>query len=142
MPRLGTRTALYEKDRESITITVDELSPRTLGILIALYERAVGFYAALINVNAYHQPGVEAGKKAAEKIVELQQKVLRLNLSGEFSASELAKKIGEPESVENLYKILLHLAQNDRGVAVKRSGRPDQDLFTFGVQKSGVNFQN
>ncbi len=139
---LGTRAALYEKERESITITVDELSPRTLGILIALYERAVGFYASLVNINAYHQPGVEAGKKAAEKIVELQQKVLRLGLSGEFSASELAKKIGEPDSVESLYKILLHLAQNGRGIAVKRSGRPDHDLFTFGVQKENVNFQN
>ncbi len=41
----GTREALYEKGRESIIITVDELSPRIIGVLIALYERAVGFYA-------------------------------------------------------------------------------------------------
>ena len=34
-------------------------------MLIALFERAVGFYAGLVNINAYHQPGVEAGKKAA-----------------------------------------------------------------------------
>jgi glucose-6-phosphate isomerase len=27
-------------------------------MLIALYERAVGFYATLVDVNAYHQPGV------------------------------------------------------------------------------------
>lgn len=32
-------------------------------MLIALFERAVSFYASLVNINAYHQPGVEAGKK-------------------------------------------------------------------------------
>jgi glucose-6-phosphate isomerase len=40
---LGTRDALSEKDRSSITITVQDVSPRTLGMLIALYERVVGF---------------------------------------------------------------------------------------------------
>ncbi|MDY7024299.1 MAG: glucose-6-phosphate isomerase, partial [Cyanobacteriota bacterium] len=37
----GTRQALYENQRDSITITVNEASPRTVGALIALYERAV-----------------------------------------------------------------------------------------------------
>ena len=62
---LGTRRALYENDRDSITITIDRVCPESVGALIALYERAVGLYAELVNVNAYHQPGVEAGKKAA-----------------------------------------------------------------------------
>lgn len=53
----GTRSALYGNDRESITVTVQEVTPRTVGALIALYERAVGIYAALVNINAYHQPG-------------------------------------------------------------------------------------
>ena len=39
----GTRRALYENGRENITITVQEVSPRTIGVLIALYECAVGF---------------------------------------------------------------------------------------------------
>ena len=29
----------------------------TVGALIALFERAVGFYASLVGINAYHQPG-------------------------------------------------------------------------------------
>ena len=62
---LGTRAALHEKGRESMTLLLDELTPRSLGALVALYERTVGLYASLINVNAYHQPGVEAGKQAA-----------------------------------------------------------------------------
>ncbi len=45
-------------------------------MLIALYERAVGLYASLIGINPYHQPGVEAGKKAAAGILDLQGRVL------------------------------------------------------------------
>ncbi|NET40270.1 MAG: hypothetical protein F6K19_51460, partial [Cyanothece sp. SIO1E1] len=37
----------------------------------------VGFYATLVNINAYHQPGVEAGKKAAASILSLQKQVLQ-----------------------------------------------------------------
>jgi glucose-6-phosphate isomerase len=54
----GTRSALYANDRESITVTVQEVNPRAVGALVALYERAVGLYAYLININAYHQPGL------------------------------------------------------------------------------------
>ena len=49
----GTRDALYEKGRRSIAVTLDELNARSVGVLIALLERAVGVYAELIDVNAY-----------------------------------------------------------------------------------------
>ncbi|MEZ4323540.1 MAG: glucose-6-phosphate isomerase, partial [Myxococcota bacterium] len=68
---LGTRRALHESDRPTITLTVPELDASVLGALIALFERAVGLYASLIGINAYHQPGVEAGKKAAKQILTL-----------------------------------------------------------------------
>ncbi|MEY2560868.1 MAG: glucose-6-phosphate isomerase, partial [Verrucomicrobiota bacterium] len=71
----GTRTALFEKNRESITISISEVNAFAVGALIALYERAVGFYGLLVNINAYHQPGVEAGKKAATDVLRLQQRV-------------------------------------------------------------------
>ena len=61
----GTRKALHESGRASLTISIPEVTPFQLGLLIALFERAVSFYASLVNINAYHQPGVEAGKKAA-----------------------------------------------------------------------------
>ena len=73
---LGTRDALSEKDRHSVTVTIDELTPRTLGLMIALYERAVGLYASLVGINAYHQPGVEAGKKAATGVIALQHRLV------------------------------------------------------------------
>ncbi len=72
----GTREAFYQKGRESVTLTIKDVSPFTIGVLLALYERVVGFYASLINVSAYHKPGVERGKKAAEAVVvRLQHKV-------------------------------------------------------------------
>ena len=63
--RLGTESALTESGRPSLTIRVPDPTPAPLGALVALFERAVGLYAELVDINAYHQPGVEAGKRAA-----------------------------------------------------------------------------
>src|SRR5882672_8309344 len=114
----GTRRALFENGRGSVTITVPEVAPRTVGMLIALYERAVGFYATLVNVNAYHQPGVEAGKKAAGSVLELQQRVVAaLKARGDAGATveQLAAGLGEDET---MFVTLEHLVANPgRGVA-------------------------
>ncbi len=112
----GTRQALHERGRESITMTIENINAKSIGVLIALYERAVGFYASLININAYHQPGVEAGKKAAENILSLQRDVLNFlrsrNNCNSLTAEEIAMAIGNPDEVESVFKILLHAAEN------------------------------
>jgi glucose-6-phosphate isomerase len=114
---LGTRRALYENDRESITLTLGRVDARSIGVLIALYERAVGFYASLVHINAYHQPGVEAGKKAAGAVLALQKKVLAALERTPRTVEELAKKVGAEEEIEHVYKILEHAAANpDHGV--------------------------
>ncbi|WP_017326848.1 glucose-6-phosphate isomerase [Synechococcus sp. PCC 7336] len=112
---LGTRKALHDKHRDSITIAIPRADARRVGALIALYERAVGFYASLININAYHQPGVEAGKKAAATVLELQQQVMQaLAGSDGMSLEQLAAAVGGDEAIETCYQILRHLAANDR----------------------------
>jgi len=111
----GTRRALGEKGRESITLTIEKIDARSIGALIALYERAVGFYASLINVNAYHQPGVEAGKKAAGLVIQLQTKALaflKKEKGKSFTSEEIAFAIGAPEEVEMVFKLLEHAAAN------------------------------
>ncbi|MEA5580584.1 glucose-6-phosphate isomerase [Nodularia harveyana UHCC-0300] len=115
---LGTRQALYENQRDSITVTIPQVNPKTVGALIALYERAVGLYASLVNINAYHQPGVEAGKKAAAAILDLQSKVVAVLQKEKtaLSLEEVAQKAGAAEEVEAIYKILRHLQANQRGV--------------------------
>jgi glucose-6-phosphate isomerase len=118
---LGTRAALFENDRESMTITIPRVDARTVGGLIALFERAVGLYASLLGINAYHQPGVEAGKKAAASILALQGKVLAALSAAPQTAEKIASAVGAPESAETVYLLLEHLAANGRA----RSGGTD-----------------
>ncbi|MFP5380585.1 MAG: hypothetical protein ACLGHP_12730, partial [Vicinamibacteria bacterium] len=65
---LGTRDALTEKDRQSITLTIADVSPRTLGMLLALYEHQVFVQSALWGINSFDQWGVELGKALALRI--------------------------------------------------------------------------
>ncbi|HXG11177.1 MAG TPA: glucose-6-phosphate isomerase [Gemmataceae bacterium] len=111
---LGTRAALFENDRQSMTITVRRVDARSVGVLIALFERAVGFYASLIDINAYHQPGVEAGKKAAAAVLALQTKVAAALSASPQTAEQIAKAVGAESSVETVYQLLEHLSANGR----------------------------
>jgi glucose-6-phosphate isomerase len=123
----GTRQALYENQRDSISLTIPQVNPRSVGALIALYERAVGFYASLVGINAYHQPGVEAGKKAAAVILELQKKVVATLEASEtpLSLEEIATQAGINEQIEAVYKIIRHLAVNQRGIVLEGNlGKP------------------
>jgi glucose-6-phosphate isomerase len=125
----GTRAALYENGRESITLSIPELNEFNLGALIALYERAVGFYGSLVNVNAYHQPGVEAGKKAANRLLQLQSEV-RSQLSSEAkTAEQIAHAIdADPEDV---FHILEHLASNEPRLIVTKAEELGDDRFSL-----------
>ncbi len=96
------------------------VNERIVGSLIALYERAVGFYASLVNINAYHQPGVEAGKKAAASILSLQRDILNAlkSTKNPLTIAELAEKAGSSEEIETVYQIVRHLSANNRGVTL------------------------
>jgi glucose-6-phosphate isomerase len=123
----GTRRALAERGRGSTTITLERVDERSVGALIALFERAVGLYAELIDVNAYHQPGVEAGKRAAAAVLELQRRILAA-LDGEpRTAAELARRLGA--DAFDVWMVLRHLAANRTSVQVV--GAPDPDTARF-----------
>ena len=129
----GTRRALYENQRDSITITIPLVNSRMVGALIALYERAVGLYASLVNINAYHQPGVEAGKKAAASVLNLQIKLVEtLRQSNEpLSLNALADKVGMPDEIETMYSIVRHLHANHRSVVIQGNpGSPGKLLVS------------
>src|SRR5881398_2656189 len=126
----GTRSALYESGRESITMSIPEVNAFNVGALIALYERAVGFYASLVNVNAYDQPGVEAGKTAATKLLQLQKQVReKLTTGAGKSAEEIARSIdADPEDV---FHVLRHLASNDPHVRITTGGKIVDERFSI-----------
>jgi glucose-6-phosphate isomerase len=125
---LGTREALFANDRESMTLTIPRVDARIVGGLIALFERAVGLYAGLIGVNAYHQPGVEAGKKAAAAVLTLQAKILSVLSASPQTAEQVAATAGAPEAAETVYLLLEHLAANGRACIVGLSD-PGQTTF-------------
>ena len=129
---LGTREALTGGGRASVTITVNRVDARTVGMLIALFERAVGLYASLIGINAYHQPGVEAGKKAASAALGVRAKAigaLRAKRGQWLNSAQICGEIGLEGSEELVYKILLHAAANPGSVSVRTSEDPASALF-------------
>lgn len=112
---LGTARALFEHGRSSAIITVPRVSSYYVGMLIALFERAVGFYASFVGINAYHQPAVEFGKQAAGALIADKNAVLaklaeRPGVAQ--TARELAEAVGADEAA--CWHILRHLAANGR----------------------------
>lgn len=122
----GTRKALHESGRKSLTISIPEVTPFQLGLLIALFERTVSFYASLVNINAYHQPGVEAGKKAAGAFIDTLNKVRGHITAWAKTAGEIATEIdADPEDV---YHCLTHLSANGE-VQISIGTTPADDSF-------------
>jgi glucose-6-phosphate isomerase len=123
----GTRAALHDKGRTSATIGIDRLDERTLGAIVALFERTVAIYAELIDVNAYHQPGVEAGKKAAARVLELQHRLYAALGQVPLDVRTLATKVGADAA--DCWPILQHLAVNRPEVQVQRPHDPAHAMF-------------
>jgi glucose-6-phosphate isomerase len=126
---VGTREALYGNDRQSMTITVRRVEARTIGALIALFERAVGFYGSLVHTNAYNQPGVEAGKKAAAVVLSLQAKALAALSGTPRTADQIAAAICAPESAETIFITLENLAADGRA-RMAGAGNPGEAVFS------------
>lgn len=63
---MGHRT--FQGNRPSNTLLVQQLTPHTLGALIALYEHKVFVEAAIWDINPFDQWGVELGKQLAKSI--------------------------------------------------------------------------
>lgn len=130
---LGTARAMAARGREHLIITIPEIDSYHLGVLLALFERTVGYYAELVNINAYHQPAVEMGKKSANLMIGLKNNLLAFLAAhaGEaFLASELAEKIALPPGLEREeaayfgFRILWRLAANESGIGVEKGPAP------------------
>lgn len=125
----GTREALAKRGRASLTITMPEVDAYHIGALIALFERAVTFYAFLININAYHQPAVELGKKSAAQIIDLKNSIFHLlhNSHGQpLTIDDIAEKLDIHGYEPMIYVLLRHLCANEQN-GLKKKG---EDRFT------------
>ena len=117
---LGAKKALETWGRKTMSITIPAVTPYYTGMLIALFERAVGFYASLIHVNAYDQPAVEQGKKAANGLLALRTraKALLSEQEGKFmTADAIAEILGA--SADDVFRLMLHLSSNDPQVIMR-----------------------
>ncbi|HVK56864.1 MAG TPA: glucose-6-phosphate isomerase, partial [Burkholderiales bacterium] len=64
---------VFSGNRPSNTILLDQVTPYSLGMLIALYEHKTFVQGCIWNVNSFDQWGVELGKQLANRILpELQ----------------------------------------------------------------------
>ena len=118
----GLCAALRNKGRQIITIRIPKLTEFELGQIIALYERTVAVYAEFININAFHQPGVQAYKLAAQTALTLREAVLKfLSEHPDFSgsAAALAEHTGLSAQQVEISAILDRAAVN--GEYVSRS---------------------
>jgi glucose-6-phosphate isomerase len=59
----------FPGNRPSTTLLLDQLTPRSLGALIALYEHRVFTSGALWGINSFDQWGVELGKALASELL-------------------------------------------------------------------------
>ncbi|GAB1401914.1 hypothetical protein MASR1M68_08250 [Elusimicrobiota bacterium] len=60
---------IFDGNRPTNSILLDELTPKTLGALIALYEHKIFVQGIIWRVNSFDQWGVELGKVLANVIL-------------------------------------------------------------------------
>jgi glucose-6-phosphate isomerase len=130
---LGTREALTERGRDSVTITMRDVDAVSVGALVALFERAVGIYAELIDVNAYDQPGVD--KFVASPLLALQRRLLEhlRAASRPETAEAIAAAVAPKACVDTVYELLRRLSLDPRRGVVREPGAsPEADRFRAG----------
>lgn len=60
---------IFLGDKPTNTILIEQLNPKNLGALIALYEHKIFVQGVIWNINSYDQWGVELGKELARKVL-------------------------------------------------------------------------
>lgn len=115
----GLQQALTAKGRLVMQLTLENLDEFGLGLIVALYERAVAVYAELIQVNAFHQPGVQAYKLASKGVNDTAARLRGwIADAGDApwhgSAAAAAAAAGCPDQVREVAGLLARFAVNKR----------------------------
>ena len=71
LPEKMLAPRVFEGNRPTSTVLLNELTPRSLGALIALYEHKVFVQSVIWDINAFDQWGVELGKSLAQQLISL-----------------------------------------------------------------------
>lgn len=112
---VGLSNALRNNGRSVIEMRIQKVDEFNLGMLIAIYERAVAAYAELIHINAFHQPGVQAYKLASKGVIKLLLDMeQKLDALGSFSGTvaDFIEKLGLEDQEYEVEGIMAKLAEN------------------------------
>ena len=88
---------VFEGNRPTSTVLLDQLTPRSLGALIALYEHKVFVQSVIWDINAFDQWGVELGKSLAQQLISLEPEAVKEDYDSSTRGLLMAlkrKKIG------------------------------------------------
>jgi glucose-6-phosphate isomerase len=83
---------VFEGNRPSNTILAEQLTPATLGKLVALYEHAVFTQGAIWNIDSFDQWGVELGKVLAQQIIPELASTAEPRLGHDSSTNNLIRR--------------------------------------------------
>jgi len=83
---------VMEGNRPSSVILAEELTPRTLGTLVALYEHSVTTQGFVWGIDSFDQWGVELGKQLAVKIIPELQAADEPDLAHDSSTNSLIRR--------------------------------------------------
>ena len=73
----------------------------------------------MVDINAYDQPGVEAGKKAAADIISIQQKIKLLFEKNDFLTIEKINERLENSDPESIFLILRQMCFNNNNFNIQ-----------------------
>jgi glucose-6-phosphate isomerase len=83
---------VFEGNRPTNVILADELTPRTLGALVALYEHSVFTQGAVWGIDSFDQWGVELGKVLAKRIISELESEQEPELAHDGSTNALIRR--------------------------------------------------
>jgi glucose-6-phosphate isomerase len=90
---------VFEGNRPSNTILADQLTPETLGKLVALYEHSVFTQGAIWQINSFDQWGVELGKVLAQRIIPELESATEPSLGHDSSTNNLIRRYRNQKTV-------------------------------------------
>ncbi|HKV40993.1 MAG TPA: glucose-6-phosphate isomerase [Blastocatellia bacterium] len=83
---------VFEGNRPTTTILAEQLTPATLGKLVALYEHSVFTQGAIWGIDSFDQWGVELGKVLAKRIVPELESEAEPELTHDSSTNALIRR--------------------------------------------------
>ncbi len=89
---------VFEGNRPSTTILAEQLTPETLGKLVALYEHSVFTQGVVWNIDSFDQWGVELGKVLAQRIIPELESGGSPELKHDSSTNALIRRYREQSS--------------------------------------------